>query len=78
MLVICCFTCCVAPPPMVTIVITAATPMTIPRIVRKERMRLRRISRSERNMVLQSTMHAPLSVRPDTTRPSRKWTALFA
>ena len=40
---ICSLTDCVAPRPSVTIVITAATPITIPSIVRNERKRLRRI-----------------------------------
>jgi hypothetical protein len=44
---ICSVTLAVAPPPRVTILITAATPMTIPRTVRNERMTLRRISRSD-------------------------------
>ena len=39
-------TCAVAPSPIVTIVMTAATPMTMPRMVSDERSTLRRISRS--------------------------------
>ena len=40
-----CFTVSVAPRPRVTMVMTAATPMTIPITVRNERVRFRRISR---------------------------------
>src|SRR3990167_3431423 len=39
----------VAPPPTVTMMITAATPITIPSTVRKERSALRRISRRARS-----------------------------
>lgn len=51
---ICACTACVAPLPSVTIVITALTPMTMPRIVRNERSRLRRIDRSACSSVLSS------------------------
>ena len=51
---ICICTACVAPLPSVTIVITALTPITMPRIVRNERSRLRRIERSARNSVFSS------------------------
>ena len=44
----------VAPLPSVTMVITALTPITMPRMVRKERSRLRRIERSASNRVLSS------------------------
>ncbi len=52
-------TACVAPLPSVTMVITALTPMTIPRIVRKERSRLRRIERSANRRVLSSIRSSP-------------------
>ncbi len=61
-------TACVAPLPSVTIVITAPTPMTIPRIVRNERIRLRRISRSASRIVLNSIRPSP--PRRPRTRPA--------
>ena len=51
-------TCAVAPSPIVTIVITAATPMTMPRIVSDERSTLRRISRSASRMAFQNIRRA--------------------
>ena len=39
----------VAPLPSVTMVMTALTPITIPRMVRNERIRLRRMERSASN-----------------------------
>ena len=43
----------VAPVPIVTMVMTAATPMTTPRMVRIDRMVLRRIARKARRTVSQ-------------------------
>ena len=51
---ICSLTDCVAPRPSVTIVITAATPITIPSIVRNERKRLRRIELAANISVFQN------------------------
>ena len=51
---ICSATAAVAPLPSVTIVTTAATPMTMPSVVRKERSRWRRISRMARMMVVKN------------------------
>ena len=48
----------VAPLPSVTMVMTALTPITMPRIVRKERIRLRRMARSAKSSVL-SSINAP-------------------
>ncbi|MNY21280.1 hypothetical protein D3C86_1548140 [compost metagenome] len=45
------FTCSVVPLPMVTMAMTAATPMTTPSTVRKERSRLRLMARSARRDV---------------------------
>src|SRR4030042_6051141 len=53
MLAICCLTWSVAPPPMVTIVMTAATPITIPRIVRNDRRTFRLIARRASRIVFQ-------------------------
>lgn len=50
----------VAPLPTVTMVITALTPMTMPRTVRKERSRLRRIERSDNSRVLSHMGDLPL------------------
>ena len=52
-------TACVAPLPRVTMVITADTPITMPRTVRKERSRLRRMERSARISVFQSISAPP-------------------
>src|ERR1051325_7549411 len=52
---ICWATAWVAPLPSVTIVTTAATPMTIPSTVRNERSRCRLISRAARMMVVKNT-----------------------
>ena len=49
---ICVCTARVAPLPRVTMVITALTPITMPRMVRNERSRLRRMERSASKMVL--------------------------
>ena len=68
-LAICCLTWRVAPPPMVTMVITAPTPITMPRMVRKERRTLRLISRRARRMVL-PIIRIP-SHWPDPMRPGR-------
>jgi hypothetical protein len=48
------FTASVAPRPRVTMVTTAATPMTMPTTVRKDRVRLRRISRMAMSRALRS------------------------
>ncbi len=70
----------VAPLPTVTMVMTALTPITMPRMVRKERIRLRRIERKASRSVL-SHMVSPLPwpwprVRP-AARPgpgcARRW-----
>ena len=58
-LAICVCTAWVAPLPSVTIVITADTPITMPRIVRKERSRFRRIDRSASSKVLRSIRSQP-------------------
>jgi hypothetical protein len=49
----------VAPLPSVTIVMTAATPMTIPRMVRNDRSRLRRTERRASSSMLSSMVVAP-------------------
>ena len=72
-------TCAVAPSPIVTIVITDATPITMPRIVSDERSTLRRISRSASTMcvpehhagVLTGTFVVSLSMRPSRKRTMR-------
>lgn len=51
----------VVPEPMVSMAMTAATPMTMPSSVRKERSTLRRIERSERRTVSQIMPLPPLS-----------------
>ena len=51
---ICSATAAVAPLPSVTIVTTAATPMTMPSVVRNERSRCRLISRMARTMVVKN------------------------
>ena len=62
---ICSATAAVAPLPSVTIVTTAATPMTMPSVVRNERSRCRLISRMARMMVVKNIRPAPL---PCSTR----------
>jgi len=59
MLAICVVTCSVAPLPRVTIVITEATPMTIPSTVRKDRRTFRRISLRARRSVFQNISGPP-------------------
>ena len=60
-------------------VMTAATPMTMPRMVRKERMKLRRIARSASRTVFHSIIR-PLARAVDRSsmRPSTKWTMRLA
>jgi hypothetical protein len=53
-LVICIWMACVAPLPSVTMVITALTPITMPRMVRKERSMLRRTERKASMKTLNS------------------------
>ena len=55
----------VAPLPTVTMVITAATPMTMPSTVRKERSRLRRMARRASRMELAHIRRLP----PEAARP---------
>ncbi len=63
---------------MVTIVMTAATPMTIPRVVRNDRMTFRRIARRERRIVFPEHDQFPPFRLSRETRPSRKWIVRFA
>ena len=56
---ICSATAAVAPLPSVTMVTTAATPITMPSTVRKERSMCRRISRTARMMVVKNISRAP-------------------
>jgi hypothetical protein len=59
----------VAPLPTVTIVITAATPMTMPSVVSTERSRLRRISRSASPRVFHHMLRPP----PRPLKPPLRW-----
>ena len=67
---------CVAPLPSVTIVMTAATPMTMPSTVRNERSRLRRMARSASSTVFHSIRRLPRC--GDRSRPARRRTARCA
>ncbi len=62
MLEICSVTCLVAPPPSVTRMITAATPIMMPSIVRNERITLRRNSRNASNRAFSSIGCLPMIV----------------
>src|SRR5206468_74179 len=68
---ICSATAAVAPLPRVTIVTTAATPMTMPSTVRKERNLCRLISRTASMMVVKNISLAPARRHPDESRDSR-------
>ena len=68
---ICICTACVAPWPSVTIVITALTPITMPRIVRNERRRLRRIERSASRSELSSISACPPETSGERGRAGR-------
>ncbi len=59
----------VAPLPSVTMVITALTPITMPRMVRNERIRLRRMERNASSRVLSSISGLPHPNRPPPAGP---------
>ena len=69
-------TCTAAPPPMVTMMITAATPMTMPSMVRDDRSTFRRISRMASNRAFHSIRRIPhVDHRPP---PAHRRSAPFA
>ena len=51
----------VAPLPKVTMVITALTPITMPKMVRNERSKLRRMERNAKRMVFKNINAPPVA-----------------
>ena len=75
---ICSRTAAVAPLPSVTIVTTAATPMTMPSMVRNERSRWRRISRIASTTVVTEEHASGRLRRGAVDQAVRTWTMVWA